>query len=46
MDEACCGEKDRVVFMRVFIVYCHPSDDSFTKNMCDAFIKGITDSGN
>lgn len=32
--------------MRVFIVYCHPSDDSFTKNMCDAFIKGITDSGN
>lgn len=32
--------------MRVFIIYCHPSDDSFTKNMCDAFIKGITDSGN
>ena len=32
--------------MRVFIVYCHPSEDSFTKNMCDAFIRGITDSGN
>ena len=32
--------------MRVFIVYCHPSEDSFTKNMCDAFIKGLTDSGN
>ncbi|MBQ7990338.1 MAG: NAD(P)H-dependent oxidoreductase [Oscillospiraceae bacterium] len=32
--------------MRVFIVYCHPSTDSFTKDMCDAFIKGITDSGN
>ena len=32
--------------MKVFIVYCHPSDDSFTKSMCDAFIKGITDSGN
>ena len=32
--------------MRVFIVYCHPSKDSFTKNMCAAFIKGITDSGN
>ena len=32
--------------MRVFIVYCHPSEDSFTKNMCDAFIKGVTDSGN
>ena len=32
--------------MRVFVVYCHPSEDSFTKNMCDAFIKGVTDSGN
>ena len=32
--------------MKAFIVYCHPSKDSFTKNMCDAFIKGITDSGN
>ena len=32
--------------MKILIVYCHPSQDSFTKNMCDAFIKGITDSGN
>ncbi len=32
--------------MKAFIVYCHPSDDSFTKNMCDSFIKGINDSGN
>ena len=32
--------------MKAFIVYCHPSENSFTKNMCDAFIKGITDSGN
>ncbi len=32
--------------MKIFIVYCHPSHDSFTKNMCDAFTKGITDSGN
>ena len=32
--------------MKVFIVYCHPSDDSFTKNLRDAFIKGITDGGN
>lgn len=32
--------------MKVFIVYCHPSEDSFTKNIRDAFIKGITDSGN
>ena len=28
--------------MRVFIVYCHPSKDSFTKNMCEAFIKGFS----
>ncbi len=32
--------------MRVFVVYCHPSEDSFTKHMCDAFIKGVEDSGN
>ena len=32
--------------MSVFVVYCHPSEDSFTKNMCDAFIRGIADSGN
>lgn len=32
--------------MKAFIVYCHPSEDSFTKAMCDAFIKGVTDSGN
>lgn len=32
--------------MKVFIVYCHPSEDSFTRHMRDAFIKGITDSGN
>ena len=24
--------------MKVFIVYCHPSEDSFTKNMRDEFI--------
>ncbi len=32
--------------MKIFIVYCHPSEDSFTRNLRDAFIKGITDSGN
>ena len=32
--------------MKAFIVYCHPSEDSFTRQMRDAFIKGITDSGN
>ncbi|MBO4765824.1 MAG: NAD(P)H-dependent oxidoreductase, partial [Lachnospiraceae bacterium] len=30
----------------VFVVYCHPSENSFTKNMCDAFLRGVTDSGN
>ena len=32
--------------MKAFIVYCHPSENSFTKSMCDAFIKGVIDSGN
>ena len=32
--------------MKVFIVYCHPSEDSFTKNVRDIFIKGVVDSGN
>jgi len=32
--------------MKVFIVYCHPSEDSFTRNIRDSFIKGITDGGN
>ncbi len=32
--------------MKVFVVYCHPSEDSFTKHMCDAFCQGIKDAGN
>lgn len=32
--------------MKVFIVYCHPSENSLTRHLRDAFIKGITDSGN
>ena len=32
--------------MKVFIVYCHPSEDSFTARVRDFFIKGILDSGN
>ena len=32
--------------MKVFIVYCHPSENSFTRNMRDAFIRGVEDSGN
>ena len=32
--------------MKAFIVYCHPSEDSFTRNVRDSFIKGIVESGN
>ena len=32
--------------MKIFIVYCHPSEDSFTRHVRDCFIKGIVDSGN
>ena len=32
--------------MKVFVVYCHPSEDSFTRHVRDNFIKGILDSGN
>lgn len=31
--------------MHVFIVYCHPGKDSFTKVVCNEFIKGLEDSG-
>jgi len=32
--------------MKAFIVYCHPSEDSFTSHVRDSLIKGIVDSGN
>ena len=32
--------------MKALIVYCHPSEDSFTRHVRDAFIRGVTDSGN
>lgn len=32
--------------MKAFIVYCHPSEDSFTSSIRDEFIKGLTCSGN
>ena len=32
--------------MKAFIVYCHPSEDSLTRNIRDEFIRGIVDSGN
>ena len=31
--------------MKAFIVYCHPSEDSFTRCVRDAFIRGLTDAG-
>lgn len=31
--------------MKAFIVYCHPSDDSFTRNVRDTFVKGLVDAG-
>lgn len=32
--------------MKAFIVYCHPSEDSLTAHIRDAFIRGIEDAGN
>ena len=32
--------------MKALIVYCHPSEDSFTRHVRDAFIRGLEDSGN
>ena len=32
--------------MKVFIVYCHPSEDSFTRSILDSFVKGVEDAGN
>ena len=31
--------------MNIFIVYCHPSSNSFTYKVKEAFVKGITDAG-
>jgi NAD(P)H dehydrogenase (quinone) len=31
--------------MKVFIVYCHPSKDSFTREIKDAFISGLKSAG-
>lgn len=28
---------------KILIIYCHPSNDSFTKALCDAFISGLKD---
>ena len=32
--------------MNVFIVYCHPSEDSFTREVRDSFIAGLESAGN
>ena len=31
--------------MKVFIVYCHPSEDSFTREVRDSFIAGLESAG-
>ena len=31
--------------MKIFIVYCHPSEDSFTRHIRDSFINGLENSG-
>ena len=31
--------------MKVFIIYCHPSEDSFTREARDAFIAGLESAG-
>lgn len=31
--------------MKVFIVYCHPGEDSFTGHLRDSFIKGLLSAG-
>ena len=31
--------------MKVFIVYCHPSEDSFTREIRDSFIAGLESAG-
>ncbi len=32
--------------MKVFVVYCHPSENSFTRHLRDAFLRGVVDGGN
>ena len=31
--------------MKAFVVYCHPSEESFTRHVRDAFIQGVSDAG-
>ena len=31
--------------MKAFVVYCHPSEDSFTRCIRDAFLRGLEDAG-
>ena len=37
--------KKRGIIVKVFIVYCHPSEDSFTKCIRDSFIQGLESAG-
>jgi NAD(P)H dehydrogenase (quinone) len=34
-----------VFYMKVFIVYAHPSEDSFTRHIRDSFIRGLETGG-
>ena len=34
-----------MLIVNVFIVYAHPSDDSFTRHARDSFIKGLEEAG-
>ncbi len=31
--------------MKIFVVYCHPSSNSFTSQVRDSFLKGLADAG-
>jgi len=31
--------------MKAFVVYCHPSEDSLTRNIRDMFLRGLSDAG-
>lgn len=33
------------IIMRVFVVYCHPSEKSFTYDVYDNFVRGLKDAG-
>ncbi len=32
--------------MKVFVIYCHPNRDSFTRKIYESFKRGLLDGGN